>query len=118
MESLRESYFVSHCLTKSSAERPADNTRVSSKGIRIVNFAATRKSAKSHQRFEADIARLVKLALPIAPNSCLEQLAVQNFIDIIKDSVTQQSLRLARLRRLDDVLAHAQTTECDVLCKN
>lgn len=65
------------------------------------------KNAESLQEFEADIARLVRLAYPTAPDSFLEQLAVQTFVDGLKDAETQQTLRLARPRTLDDALAHA-----------
>lgn len=62
---------------------------------------------ESLQEFEADIARLVRLAYPTAPDSFLEQLTVQTFVDGLRDGETQQSLRLARPRTADDALAHA-----------
>ncbi|KAJ8981859.1 hypothetical protein NQ317_017537 [Molorchus minor] len=58
------------------------------------------------QQYEADIARLVYLAYPTAPRDFIEQLAVQVFIDGIRDCETQQALRLARCKKLND-LAYA-----------
>ncbi|KAJ8973583.1 hypothetical protein NQ317_011837 [Molorchus minor] len=59
------------------------------------------------QQYEADIARLVYLAYPTAPRDFIEQLAVQVFIDGIRDCETQQALRLARCKKLNEVLAYA-----------
>ncbi|KAJ8983618.1 hypothetical protein NQ317_004256 [Molorchus minor] len=62
---------------------------------------------KHLQQYEADIARLVYLAYPTAPRDFIEQLAVQVFIDGIRDCETQQALRLARCKKLNEVLAYA-----------
>ncbi|KAJ8984469.1 hypothetical protein NQ317_006129 [Molorchus minor] len=59
------------------------------------------------QQYEADIARLVYLAYPTAPRDFIEQLAVQVFIDGIRDCKTQQALRLARCKKLNEVLSYA-----------
>ncbi|KAJ8978059.1 hypothetical protein NQ317_015866 [Molorchus minor] len=49
----------------------------------------------------------VYLAYPTAPRDFIEQLAVQFFIDGIRDCETQQALRLARCKKLNVVLAYA-----------
>ncbi|KAJ8933328.1 hypothetical protein NQ318_020831 [Aromia moschata] len=59
------------------------------------------------QHFEVDILRLVRLAYPTAPPEFLEQLSIQHFIDGLRDSETQQALRLGRHRSLNDALSHA-----------
>lgn len=74
--------------------------------MNIHNFCV-QNTNESIQEFEADIARLVRLAYPTAPDSFLEQLVVQTFIDGLRDTDIQQTLRLARPRTLDDALAHA-----------
>ncbi|KAJ8980943.1 hypothetical protein NQ317_000266 [Molorchus minor] len=61
---------------------------------------------ESLQQYEADIARLVYLAYPTASRDFIEQLAVQ-------DCETQQALRLARCKKLNEVLAHALEFEAD-----
>ncbi|KAJ8948845.1 hypothetical protein NQ318_013497 [Aromia moschata] len=61
--------------------------------------------------FEADILRLVRLAYPTAPSEFLEQLSIPHFIDGLRDSETQQSLRLGRHRTLNDALSHALELE-------
>lgn len=48
--------------------------------------------SESLHELEADIARLVRLAYPTPPNSFLEKLAVQTFIDGLKDVETQTIL--------------------------
>ncbi|KAJ8976299.1 hypothetical protein NQ317_000466 [Molorchus minor] len=62
---------------------------------------------KNLQQYEADIACLEYLAYPTAPRDFIEQLAVQVFIDGIRDCETQQALRLARCKKLNKVLAYA-----------
>lgn len=69
--------------------------------------ARVQKVGESIQVFESDIARLVRQAYPTAPDDFLEQLAVQSFIDGLRDCEAQQALRLARAKNLGDVLAHA-----------
>ena len=65
------------------------------------------KSGETLQEYEADIARLLRLAYPNAPDSFYEQFAVEAFVDGLRDGETQQALRLARPKTLDDALAHA-----------
>ncbi|GLV43709.1 hypothetical protein CBL_21492 [Carabus blaptoides fortunei] len=48
------------------------------------------KCGENLQEFETDVTRLVRLAYPTAPDSFLEQLAVQTFVDGLRDSETQQ----------------------------
>ncbi|KAI4465112.1 period circadian protein [Holotrichia oblita] len=59
-----------------------------------------------NQEFEADIARLVRLAYPTAPENFSEYLAVQTFVDGLRDTETQQALTLARPTSLINALAH------------
>lgn len=65
------------------------------------------KKGENLQEFEADVARLVRLAYPTAPENFSEHLAIQTFVDGLRDSDTQQTLRLARPKTLIDALAHA-----------
>lgn len=64
-------------------------------------------SKEKLQEFEADVARLVRLAHPTAPDSVLECLATQTFIYGVRDSEIQQALRLARPKTLGDALSYA-----------
>ncbi|KAJ8970573.1 hypothetical protein NQ317_000784 [Molorchus minor] len=57
------------------------------------------------QQYEADIAGLVYLAYPTASRDFIEQLAVQVFIVGIRDC-EKQALRLARCKKLNEVLAY------------
>ncbi|KAJ8969693.1 hypothetical protein NQ317_014239 [Molorchus minor] len=57
------------------------------------------------QQYEANIARLVYLAYPTPPRDFIEQLAVQVFIDGVRDCEIQQALQLARCEKLNEVLA-------------
>ncbi|KAJ8950024.1 hypothetical protein NQ318_002436 [Aromia moschata] len=65
------------------------------------------KSNESLQEFEADIARLVRLAYSSTPENVMERLAVQAFLDGLRDTETRQALTLARPSRLVDALARA-----------
>ncbi|GLV33336.1 hypothetical protein CBL_08606 [Carabus blaptoides fortunei] len=56
---------------------------------RIINIWF-HKCGENLQEFETDVTRLVRLAYPTAPDSFLEQLAVQTFVDGLRDSETQQ----------------------------
>ncbi|GLV33544.1 hypothetical protein CBL_21372, partial [Carabus blaptoides fortunei] len=60
-------------------------------------------SKEKLQEFEVDVAHMVCLAHPTAPD-CL---ASQTIIYGVRDSEIQQALRLARPKTLDDVLAYA-----------
>ncbi|GLV46104.1 hypothetical protein CBL_10764 [Carabus blaptoides fortunei] len=60
-------------------------------------------SKEKLQEFEVDVAHMVRLAHPTAPD-CL---ASQTFIYGVRNSEIQQALRLARPKTLDDVLAYA-----------
>ncbi|KAJ8945388.1 hypothetical protein NQ318_015995 [Aromia moschata] len=62
---------------------------------------------ESLQQYEADLARLVHLAYPTAPQDFMEQLGVQIFIDGTRDHKTQQTLRLARSKTLNEALTTA-----------
>ncbi|KAJ8948276.1 hypothetical protein NQ318_020761 [Aromia moschata] len=57
--------------------------------------------------FEADIARLVRLAYSSTPENVMERLAVQAFLDGLRDTETRQALTLARPSKLVDALARA-----------
>ncbi|KAJ8949438.1 hypothetical protein NQ318_007539, partial [Aromia moschata] len=65
------------------------------------------KSNESLQEFEADIARLVRLAYSSTPENVMERLAVQAFLDGLRDTETCQALTLARPSKLVDALARA-----------
>ncbi|KAJ8947826.1 hypothetical protein NQ318_009970 [Aromia moschata] len=65
------------------------------------------KSNESLQEFEADIARLVRLAYSSTPENAMERLAVQAFLDGLRDTETRQALTLARPSKLVDALARA-----------
>jgi hypothetical protein len=62
---------------------------------------------ESLQEFEADVARLVRLAYPATPDNIMERLAVQAFLDGLRDHETRQALILARPDKLVDALARA-----------
>ncbi|KAF5299756.1 hypothetical protein FQA39_LY11426 [Lamprigera yunnana] len=74
------------------------------------NDYRVKKSGEGLQEFQA-IYSAVCLAYPTVPDSFLEQLAIQTFMDGIRDRKTQQSLRLARPKTVDDALAHAMKFE-------
>ncbi|KAJ8946871.1 hypothetical protein NQ318_006781, partial [Aromia moschata] len=63
------------------------------------------KNNESLQEFEADIARLVRLAYSSTPENVMERLAVQAFLDGLRDTETRQALTLARPSKLVDALA-------------
>ncbi|KAJ8934926.1 hypothetical protein NQ318_011338 [Aromia moschata] len=65
------------------------------------------KNNESLQEFEADIARLVRLAYSSTPENVMERLAVQAFLDGLRDIETRQALTLARPSKLVDALARA-----------
>ncbi|KAJ8947861.1 hypothetical protein NQ318_010007 [Aromia moschata] len=65
------------------------------------------KSNESLQEFEADIARLVRLAYSSTSENVMERLAVQAFLDGLRDAETRQALTLARPSKLVDALARA-----------
>ncbi|KAJ8943214.1 hypothetical protein NQ318_016727 [Aromia moschata] len=65
------------------------------------------KSNESLQEFEADIAWLVRLAYSSTPENVMERLAVQAFLDGLRDTETRQALTLARPSKLVDALARA-----------
>ncbi|KAJ8952205.1 hypothetical protein NQ318_022655 [Aromia moschata] len=69
------------------------------------------KSNESLQEFEADIARLVRLAYSSTPENVMERLAVQAFLDGLRDTETRQALTLARPSKLVDALARALELE-------
>ncbi|KAG5896015.1 hypothetical protein JTB14_007580 [Gonioctena quinquepunctata] len=77
------------------------------------------KSSENLQEFEADIARLVRLAYPATPENVMERLAVQAFLDGLRDQETRQALTLARPTHLVDALARALEFEAaKQSCKN
>ncbi|KAJ8933795.1 hypothetical protein NQ318_001525 [Aromia moschata] len=65
------------------------------------------KNNESLQEFEADIARLVRLAYSSTPENVMERLAVQAFLDGLRDTETRQALTLARPSKLVDALPRA-----------
>uniref|UniRef100_A0A6P7GJ60 Uncharacterized protein LOC114339534 n=1 Tax=Diabrotica virgifera virgifera TaxID=50390 RepID=A0A6P7GJ60_DIAVI len=65
------------------------------------------KKDEALQEYEVDIARLVRYAYPTAPEDMMEKLAVQTFIDGLRDHEMQRTLRLARHKTLVDVFSAA-----------
>ncbi|KAJ8933239.1 hypothetical protein NQ318_011678 [Aromia moschata] len=65
------------------------------------------KNNESLQEFEAGIERLVRLAYLSIPENAMERLAVQAFLDGLRDTQTRQALILARPSKLVDALARA-----------
>jgi hypothetical protein len=65
------------------------------------------KPKETLQEYEADIARLVRLAYPDGPESFLEQWAVDVFISGLRDIENQQAMRLSRPKTLNEALAYA-----------
>ncbi|KAJ8938634.1 hypothetical protein NQ318_015933 [Aromia moschata] len=65
------------------------------------------KNNETLQEFEADIARLVRLAYSSTPENVMERLAVQAFLDGLRDTETRQALTLARPSKFVDALARA-----------
>ncbi|KAJ8934188.1 hypothetical protein NQ318_022689 [Aromia moschata] len=74
------------------------------------------KSNESLQEFEADIARLVRLAYSSTPENVMERLAVQAFLDGLRDTETRQALTHARPSKLVDALARALEFEAAKEC--
>ena len=69
------------------------------------------KSGESLQEFEADVRRLTQLAYPEAPEDFKEQLAVQVFIDGLRDSEIQKTLRLTHFKRSGEALVRSLEVE-------
>ena len=65
------------------------------------------ESKETLQEFEADISRLVHLAFPDAPENMIQALAIQRFIQGMRDSEIQQALRIAHTKTLSDALSIA-----------
>ncbi|CAH1106502.1 unnamed protein product [Psylliodes chrysocephalus] len=73
------------------------------------------KRDESLQELELDIAKMVLFAYPSAPESMIECLAVQAFVDGLCDHEMQRILRLARHKTLGDVLSAALEYEAATL---
>ena len=73
--------------------------------------SCSQKNDESLQEYHSHVARLVRLAYPSAPEDFGEQLAVQVFIDGLRDCETQQALRLGRHKLLCEALTHAMEFE-------
>jgi len=67
----------------------------------------TQRPNESLQEFEADIARLVRSAYPSVSDDVYESLAVDKFLDGLRDPETQQAVKLARPKTLSDALTQA-----------
>ncbi|KAJ8948077.1 hypothetical protein NQ318_008428 [Aromia moschata] len=65
------------------------------------------KNNESLQEFEADIEWLVQLAYSSMPENVMERLAVQAFLDGLRDTETRQALILTRPSKLVDALGRA-----------
>ncbi|KAJ8979623.1 hypothetical protein NQ317_015190 [Molorchus minor] len=65
------------------------------------------KPSETLKEFQVDISRLVRLAYPATPEAVMERLAVQAFLDGLRDGETRQALILARPTNLVDALTRA-----------
>ncbi|XP_045540069.1 uncharacterized protein LOC123722408 [Papilio machaon] len=65
------------------------------------------KQNETLQEFEADVVRLARLAYPATPENVMERLAIQAFLDGLRDQETRRALILARPEKLVDALARA-----------
>ncbi|KAJ8949441.1 hypothetical protein NQ318_007542 [Aromia moschata] len=63
------------------------------------------KSSESLQEFEADIARLVRLAYSSTPENVMERLAVQAFLDGLRDTETERDTNG------EEIILHRKTEE-------
>ncbi|KAJ8918204.1 hypothetical protein NQ315_014071 [Exocentrus adspersus] len=63
------------------------------------------------QQYEADISRMVNLAYPKAPAKIIEQLAVSNFVEGLRDPEIGQLVGLARHKTMSEALTHALEIE-------
>lgn len=64
-------------------------------------------TAEKLQQFEINIGRVVRLEYSTAPKYFLGTLSVQTFINGIIDIDMQRDVRLSRLLKTEDALAHA-----------
>lgn len=71
----------------------------------------SQKPSESLQEFEADIARLVRNAYPSVTDDVYESLAVDKFLDGLREPETQQAVKLARPKTLSDALTQAMEFE-------
>uniref|UniRef100_A0A6P7GD00 Uncharacterized protein LOC114340701 n=1 Tax=Diabrotica virgifera virgifera TaxID=50390 RepID=A0A6P7GD00_DIAVI len=67
----------------------------------------SQRASENLQEFEADVARVGRVAYPEVPDSVLEEIAVDTFVNGLKDNELQKALRLARPKVLDEALAIA-----------
>lgn len=65
------------------------------------------KANESLQEFETDIARLVRNAYPSVEDDVYESLAVEKFLDGLREPETQQAIKLARPQTLSEALTQA-----------
>ncbi|KAI4464851.1 phosphorylase b kinase regulatory subunit [Holotrichia oblita] len=63
------------------------------------------KSTESLQEYEADVFRLIRSAYPTVPDEVSENLAVDKFLDGLRDTETQQAVKLARPKTLTEALS-------------
>ena len=67
----------------------------------------TQKSSESLQEFEADVARLVRNAYSSVTDDIYESLAVDKFLDGLREPDTQQAVKLTRPKTLSEALTQA-----------
>lgn len=65
------------------------------------------KPNETLQEFEADVARLVRSAYPTVPDEVCESLSIDKFLDGLRESETQQAVKLARPKTLSEALTQA-----------
>lgn len=71
------------------------------------------KPNETLQEFEADIIRLVRGAYPTVTDDVYESLAIDRFLDGLRESETQQAVKLARPKTLSEALT--QTLEFEAV---
>src|SRR5436190_23686317 len=65
------------------------------------------RADESFQEFKTNVARLVYLSYPSAPDAFLEYLVFRTFVDGLRNSDTQEKLVLSHPKTLAKALAHA-----------
>lgn len=67
----------------------------------------SQKEGENLKEFEADVARLVRISYPQAPENFLECLAVRTFIDGLQNRETKRLLWLKKPKTLNNAVTHA-----------
>ncbi|KAK9744171.1 hypothetical protein QE152_g8033 [Popillia japonica] len=67
----------------------------------------SQKSTESLQEYQAEVFRLTRCAYPTVPDEVNESLAIDKFLDGLRDIETQQAVKLARPKTLKEALSQA-----------